>query len=84
MSIFMLFSHKISFFFYFLCSPIYNTVYPKYSKAMKKMPFNEIENFIFENYHKRIGFSKENSYYLLKLLKKRIIVSRKQINRKNT
>ena len=48
------------------------------------MPFNEIENFIFENYHKRIGFSKENSYYLLNLLKKRIIVSRKQINRKNT
>ena len=38
---------------------------------MKKMPFNEIENFIFENYHKRIGFSKENSYYLLKLLKKK-------------
>ena len=38
---------------------------------MKKMPFNEIENFIFENYHKRIGFSKENSYYLLKLFKKK-------------
>ena len=29
----------------------------------KKMPINEIRDFIFENYYKRIRFSKENSYY---------------------
>ena len=34
------------------------------------MSVNEIEDFIFENYYKRIGFSKENSYYSTKCLKK--------------
>ena len=29
------------------------------------MPINEIRDFIFENYYKRIRFSKENSYLLL-------------------
>ena len=33
---------------------------------------------------KRIGFSKENSYYSMEHLKKKIIVACKQINRKNT
>ena len=37
---------------------------------------------VFENYYKQIGFSKENSYYSVKRLKK-IIVTCKQINRKN-
>ena len=42
-------------------------------------------HFVFEIYYKRIGFSKENSYYSIKRLeKKRFIVSSKQINRKNT
>ena len=35
------------------------------------MLISEIKDFIFENYYKRIGFSKEISYYLMKPLKKR-------------
>ena len=41
------------------------------ARAIKKMPNNEIRDFIFENYYKRIGFSKENSYYSMKHLKKK-------------
>ena len=37
---------------------------------------NEIKNFIFENYYKQIGFSKENSYCSMKRLKKRFIVEK--------
>ena len=33
------------------------------------MPVNEIRDIIFENYRKRIGFSKESSFYLVKRLK---------------
>ena len=43
------------------------------------MPANEIRDFIFQNYYKIIGFSKENSYYSMKRLKK-IIVACKEIN----
>ena len=35
------------------------------------MSVNEIRNFIFENYYKRIGFSLESSYYSVNLLKKK-------------
>ena len=35
------------------------------------MYVNEIRDFIFENYYKRNGFSKENSYYSMKRLKKK-------------
>ena len=35
------------------------------------MSVNEIRDFIFENYYKRIGFSKETSYYSMKRLKKK-------------
>ena len=53
------------------------------ARAIKKMSINEIRDFIFESYYKRIGFSKEISYYSMKRLKKkRFIVARKQINRK--
>ena len=38
--------------------------------AITKMSVNEIRDFIFENYYKQIGFSKENSYYSMKHLKK--------------
>ena len=51
-------------------------------KAIKKLSINEIINFIFENYYKRIAFFMENSYCSVKHLKKKIIVARKQINRK--
>ena len=51
---------------------IYNNVYPKYCLKMKNkmMPINETKDFIFENYYKRIGFSKESSCYSIKRLKK--------------
>ena len=52
--------------------------------ALKKMSVNEIRDFIFENYYNRVGFSKENSYYSIKLLKRNFIVACTQINRKNT
>ena len=35
------------------------------------MSVNEIKNSIFEIYYKRIEFFKENSYYLMKRLKKK-------------
>ena len=39
-------------------------LYPKYILIKAK-------DFIFENHYKRIGFSKEKSYYSMKLLKKK-------------
>ena len=35
------------------------------------MSINDIRDFIFESYYKRIGFSKESSYYLIKLFKRK-------------
>ena len=40
-------------------------------RAIKKKSVNEIRDFIFENYYKRIGFSKESSYYSMKRLKRK-------------
>ena len=48
------------------------------------MAINKIRDFIFGNYYKIIGFSKENSYYLMKRLRKGFVVACKQINRNNT
>ena len=36
------------------------------ASAIKTMSVNEVRDFIFENHYKRIGFSKENSYYSIK------------------
>ena len=44
---------------------------PNIARAIKKMFVNEIRDFIFENYYKQIGFSKENSYYSMKRLKQK-------------
>ena len=54
------------------------------ARTIKKMYVNEIRDFVFENYYKRIGLPKENNYYSIKRLKKKFIVARKQIYRKNT
>ena len=40
------------------------------TKAIKRSFVNEIRDFIFENYYKRIGFSKESTYYSMKRLKR--------------
>ena len=45
--------------------------------AIKKMSVNEIRDFIFENYYKRIVFSNENRY---SLMKKTTICSCLQLN----
>ena len=42
------------------------------ARAIKKMSVNELSDFIFENYYKRIRFSTENSYYAMKCLKKKL------------
>ena len=39
--------------------------------ATKKMSVSEIKDFIFKNYHKRIGLVKERIYYSMKRLKKK-------------
>ena len=44
-------------------------------KAIKNMSVNEIRDFIFGNYYKRIRFSKENSYYSMKRIKKYIYIN---------
>ena len=41
------------------------------ANALKKMTVNEIKDFIYGNYCKRIGFYKENCYYLMKQQKKK-------------
>ena len=54
-------------------------------KAMKKMFVNEIRNFIFENYYKQVGFSKEGSYYLMKrLIRKYSLLLVNKLIEKNT
>ena len=56
-----------------------------YILNIKKMSVNDIRDFFFENYYKRIGFSKENNYYSRKYLKKNFFFfGCEQINRKNT
>ena len=42
------------------------------AKAVKNMSINKIHGFNFENYYKVIGFSKENSYYSQKHMRKKI------------
>ena len=41
------------------------------ARAIKKIPVNEIRDFIFENYYKRIGFSKKSRFYSMKRLTKK-------------
>ena len=61
----------------FLCIR-YNLDYLKQNKnhlvivrTIKKMSANEIRDFIFKNYYKRVGVFKENSHYSMKRLKKK-------------
>ena len=48
------------------------------------MSIKEIKNFIFENYYKRIGFSKESSYHSIERLKKKdlLLLANKLIKKK--
>ena len=44
-------------------------------KAIKKINANEIRDYTYENYYKRIGFSKEESCFPLNRLKKERLLS---------
>ena len=44
------------------------------ARTIKTMSINETRDFIFENYYKRIGFSKETSYYSVKRLKRKYLL----------
>ena len=48
------------------------------------MSANEIRHFMIENYYKQIGFSKENSYFSMKRLKKKdlLLLANKLIEKK--
>ena len=53
-----------------MCVILYITMYIlNIARAIKKMSVNEIRDFIFANYYKRIEFSKEDSCYLIKCFK---------------
>ena len=54
------------------------------ASAIKKMSVNELKEFIFENYYKRIRFIKKKILFDKTLEKKRFVFACKQINRKNT
>ena len=50
---------------------------------MKRMTIKQFRDFIFESYYRRIGFTKENSYYSMKhQKKKRFIIICNQIIKK--
>ena len=51
------------------------------------MTIKELRDFIFENYYRRIGFTKENSYYSMKhqkILKKRFVKNKTSVKRSKT
>ena len=55
------------------------------ARAIKKINVNEMRKFIFEIYYKRIRFSRENSYYSMKLLKRKdLLLLAKKLTEKNT
>ena len=66
----MLFFHLYKIFSFTFCVLLYIIMYIlNIVKRIKKISVNDIIDFIFENYYKRIGFSKETSYYVMKWLK---------------
>ena len=40
--------------------------------AIKKMAVTKLRDFVFRNYYRRTGFSKEISYYSMKIQEKKI------------
>ena len=55
------------------------------ARAIKKINVNEMRKFIFEIYYKRIRFSRENSYYSMKLLKRKdLMLLANKLTEKNT
>ena len=64
----------------------YNDVYFEY-KNVTKMMMKDFRGFIFEIYYKGIGFTKEDSYYLLKKQKQTendLVLLANNLRKKNT
>ena len=62
--------------FFTICVLLYIVMYTlNFIKAIKKMSAIEIRDIFYENYYKRIGFSKEESYCPLKSLTKERLFS---------
>ena len=61
-----IYSDKINFGFL-----IYNDAYFEYSQHYKKRTVRELKYFLFENYYRQIGFTKEKCDYSMKHLKKK-------------
>ena len=79
----MLFFHlyKTSFFAFFLfCFPNVIMYILNIANTIKKMPVNEISDFICGNYYIQIGFSTKKSYYSIKQQQQRKIYSCLQLN----
>ena len=66
----MLFIHLYKAIFLLFCFPIVIMCILNIASAIKRITVNELRDFIFENYYRRIGLSKENSYYSMKYQKK--------------
>ena len=50
---------------------IYNNASSKYCRLYKKIPIKERQDFIHDNFYRRIQFPKESSYYSMKNQKKK-------------
>ena len=80
------FSSLKNHFFYTFCVFLYIIMYIlNFTRPIKNMSVIEIRDFVFENYYKRIGFSKENSHYPKKRLKKKdLLLLANKLIEKNT
>ena len=66
--------------FSLFCFPIIMAYIVNIVSAIKKMTSKERRGFTYKNYHSRIEFTKESSYYSIKRQKKRLTIPHNQIN----
>ena len=81
---FMLFFQFHIFFFTFCVFPYIIMYTLNIIKAIKKRNTKKVRDSIYENYCKWIGFSKEESYFSLKRVKKKGCFASKEIDKKCT
>ena len=55
----------------FFCFFVFITYKDAYSEYSSALTIKELKDFIFKNYYRRIGFTKENNYYSMKHWKKK-------------
>ena len=68
----MLLIHSYKNDFEIFCFPIMVMYILNIVRAIKKKTIKELKEFIFENYHQRMGFARENSYCSMKHQEKKI------------